>query len=361
MKKTIAFVIFCWTMCWGIPFASIAQSNKTHTVATGETMFAISRLYQIHISELIKANPQIQDNAIKPGDVINIPATATNTVPAQIPVKTAPATSNPQNVTQTNPFGGATGTVNPQPSIPSAPAAQQQTTVNAIKNNQFAMIEHVVQEKQTLYAISKLYNVSIEDIKAWNHLADNSIKVGSTILIRSQKAGESLAVSTTEPVQKTVVSETPPVVKTSSEEQPAIVKAPAPAIPSVKPTAEVSKPATVPSSSGSGGLQGQLEDGYVSAKNSGKTLQSSRGTITWIATENPKMTESFFALHKTAPVGTVVRVTNLVNKRVVFVKVIGKLPETSDNINIVLRLSSAAKNALLLNGDKAYVDMEFYQ
>ncbi len=360
MSRSIAFVIFCLVMSWGIPSVSIAQSVNNHTVVAGETLYGIARNYQIHISELLKANPQIQDNAIKPGDTINIPAKASGSAPVQVPVKTAPAVTQPaQNISQSNPFGGVTGSANPQPGVPaSQPAVTNTMTSAAIKNNQFSMIEHVVQEKQTLYAISKLYNVSIEDIKAWNHLADNAIKVGSTLLIRSQKPGESLAVSTPAPVTKTdAVAAPAPLPK--AEAKPDVIK---PVVAETKATPVLPVPVKeAPASSSSKGQQGQLEELYVDAKSSGKSLQSSRGTITWIATENAKMSDSYFALHKTAPVGTIVRVTNLVNKRVIFVKVIGRLPDTSDNLNITLRLSSAAKNALLLNGEKAYVDMEFYQ
>lgn len=364
MFKSIVFIIFCLAMSVGIPSFTFAQSTQKHTVATGETLYGIARNYQIHISELLKANPQIQDNAIKPGDIVNIPATTKGAAPAVTPAKAVPATNPAQNVTQSNPFGGVTGSTNPQPAIPATntsttntPAITTNVTAPSVKNNQFAMVEHVVQEKQTLYAISKLYNVSVDDIKAWNHLADNAIKVGSTILIRSQKPGESLAVSTPAPVAKTEVAVTPiPVPK--AEVKAETVK---PAVTETKTTPVLPAPVKEAPATSNKGLQGQLEDAYVSAKSSGKSLQSSRGTITWIATENAKMSDSYFALHKTAPVGTVIRVTNLVNKRVIFVKVIGKLPDTSDNLNITLRLSSAAKNALLLNGEKAYVDMEFYQ
>lgn len=362
MNKTIVFVIFCWTIICGIPLISYAQSGHTHTVVAGETLYGIARNYQIHITELMKANPQFQDIAIKPGDAVNIPAKNKSSVPAQIPVKPVHTPTIPsQNVQQSNPFGGATGTADPQPALPSkiinnVPANTNPAPQSTIKNNQFSTIEHVVQEKQTLYAISKLYNVSVDEIKAWNHLEDNAIKVGSTLLIRSQKSGESLAISSPGPLveSKPEVKPVLPVAKPEPKSEAVAEVKTMPVLP--VPVKETAKPA-----SNNRGQQGQLEELYVSARNGGKSLQTSRGTITWIATENAKMSDSFFALHKTAPVGTIVRVTNLVNKRVVFVKVIGRLPDTSDNLNITLRLSSAAKNALLLNGEKAYVDMEFYQ
>lgn len=48
-------------------------------------------------------------------------------------------------------------------------------------------IEHIVKSGDTLFSISKKYNVSIEDIKKWNNLSDfraENIRVGQTILIK---------------------------------------------------------------------------------------------------------------------------------------------------------------------------------
>lgn len=360
MLKSYYYII----LSIGITFTTVldlsAQAAKTHTVQAGETLYGIARNHQIHINELLKANPQIQNNAIKPGDIVHIPAAgapvSTPVLPSTVPASKVPAQ---QNNTSAQPFGGATGVAEPAKNIPQTVPS---TTAPSIKNNQLPMIEHVVQEKQTLYAISKLYNVTVDEIKAWNHLADNGIKVGSVLYIHTSKPAETLAntqtvLTTTAPVVHTpapVVNkeETVPAAPVKTEPKPVETKPSAPVLPTPVKETPVAK---------SNSPQGQLEEAYVSAKNSGKSLQSSRGTITWIATENAKMSDSFFALHKTAPVGTIVKITNLVNKRVVFVKVIGKLPDTSDNLNITLRLSSAAKNALLLNGDKAYVDMDFYQ
>src|SRR6185312_11358168 len=36
---------------------------------------------------------------------------------------------------------------------------------------------------ETLYSISKQYNVTVEQIKSWNNLADNSAKLGSNLIV----------------------------------------------------------------------------------------------------------------------------------------------------------------------------------
>lgn len=42
---------------------------------------------------------------------------------------------------------------------------------------------HIVSKGETLYYISKLYGVSIEDLKKWNQLKKNSIKTGQELII----------------------------------------------------------------------------------------------------------------------------------------------------------------------------------
>jgi LysM repeat protein len=42
---------------------------------------------------------------------------------------------------------------------------------------------HTVAKGETLYRISKEYGVSVQDLKAWNRLADNTIHVGQKLIV----------------------------------------------------------------------------------------------------------------------------------------------------------------------------------
>ena len=53
-------------------------------------------------------------------------------------------------------------------------------------------------------------------------------------------------------------------------------------------------------------------------------------------------TDKYLALHKTAPVGTIMEVKNMVNGQTVYVRVIGQLPDTGENDNVLVRLSPRA-------------------
>lgn len=57
---------------------------------------------------------------------------------------------------------------------------------------------------------------------------------------------------------------------------------------------------------------------------------------------NPK----FLALHRTAPVGTILKIKNEMNNRVVFVRVMGKLPQTALNNKLAVKISKSAYDKL---------------
>lgn len=71
MKLTACFLVAALLLT---PIGALAQSG-THTVAQGDSMWKIAVRYQIGISELLKANPQITNpSQIYPGQKINIPS-----------------------------------------------------------------------------------------------------------------------------------------------------------------------------------------------------------------------------------------------------------------------------------------------
>ncbi|RZL44794.1 MAG: LysM peptidoglycan-binding domain-containing protein, partial [Pedobacter sp.] len=42
---------------------------------------------------------------------------------------------------------------------------------------------HNVQQGETLYKISQIYKISVEDLKSLNQLSDNNIKIGQKLLV----------------------------------------------------------------------------------------------------------------------------------------------------------------------------------
>lgn len=104
-----------------------------HTVQKKETLYAISKLYKVTQNEIVVANPSITEG-LKEGEIIKIPIKGI-----------------------------------------------QRVAVDVLDENLQKYKKHLVQEGETLYALSKLYNVSINDIEKLNNGLTEGLKVGETI------------------------------------------------------------------------------------------------------------------------------------------------------------------------------------
>lgn len=107
-----------------------------HFVKKGETLYAIARAYDITVNDIFKTNPESR-SGIKPGVILKIP----------------------------------TGEI----------------TTTEVEESQIqsddTFFYHIVKKQETLYSISKKYNVDIPDIKSINPGMSESLKEGQTIQI----------------------------------------------------------------------------------------------------------------------------------------------------------------------------------
>ena len=138
MKYFLAICVSALLMSFGV----FAQGNNftKHTVLKGETIRDIATKYKVTPFDIYRLNPDSQAG-VKENDVILIPASA---------VKEAPVT-----VVATKP--------------------------KSTSGNQKS---HVIKPKETLYSISKEYNVTVEDLKKSNaDILKEGLKTGQTLVI----------------------------------------------------------------------------------------------------------------------------------------------------------------------------------
>ncbi|MEM8857958.1 MAG: LysM peptidoglycan-binding domain-containing protein [Chloroflexota bacterium] len=121
--------------------STVLANDKTHTVAPGETVYAISRLYGVPVADIVSANNLVNANFIKVGQVLTIPGVD---------------------------GGGDDSSNNPTPTP--APTGEQRT--------------HTVQRGQTLGQIAQLYGVTANQIATANQLLNvNLIYAGQVLVI----------------------------------------------------------------------------------------------------------------------------------------------------------------------------------
>lgn len=146
---------------------------------------------------------------------------------------------------------------------------------------------HVVELNETAYSISRKYGVTPTDLAQWNNLEAFQIKVGQKLIIKN--GGE---------FDENTIGQIP-------NEKP--VEVVVPNAPTGEQVVELGIAEVIPTS---------------------------------------RQSTKFLALHKTAPVGSLISVRNEATGDQVVVKVIGKLPNTGNNENILIRLSEAAYQKL---------------
>ncbi|KPN71740.1 peptidoglycan DD-metalloendopeptidase family protein [Neisseria sp. 83E34] len=120
--------------------------------------------------------------------------------------------SNPYGATPYDPNAGGTSVVNntPAPYTPPAPAASGGSYIPSNAPVDINAVTHTVVRGDTVYNISKRYNITQDNLRAWNGLSDNNINVGQTLRVKpagyTAPAGGSAVTTQQAPAAKT----TPP-------------------------------------------------------------------------------------------------------------------------------------------------------
>lgn len=273
------------------------QRFVRHRVAQGETLFALARRYHVSVDQLTGANPQLK-NGLAIGEVVLVPRPSA---------------------------GGARATA--AAPTRATPAAAATTTAPA---------RYTVAKGETLFGIARRYNLSPAELMQLNHLpAGGSVRVGQELLLHAAEAGAAPVASAT-PVARAAEAPAPvavaPRVNPNAPAQIATItttKEPDAEVPEARTPTRASEVVTRVTESGMAGA----------ISNSG--------------------TDKYLALHKTAPVGTIMQVKNQMNGQSVYVRVIGALPDTGENNNMLVRLSPRAVQKLGTGDSKFRVETSY--
>lgn len=76
MKKIFSLLL---GVALAVPMLAVSASGASHTVVSGDTLWKIAKRYEVGLSEIKSANPQIKNyDLIYPGQMINIPTVDTS-------------------------------------------------------------------------------------------------------------------------------------------------------------------------------------------------------------------------------------------------------------------------------------------
>ena len=178
---------------------------------------------------------------------------------------------------------------------PAAKPTQQQQETPAAKDQ---LVVHTVASNETMYSIATKYNLTLDQLKAKNNLTTNSLYVGQKLLINGQYP-----------------------VKPEHAENNAVTNE-ADTIESVK------NPSL-----------------RLPASRYGLSQMDEKGAGIWIADKDLDSSK-MLVLHRTAPIGTIMKITNPMSNRSTFAKVVGKFTENESTKDVIIVVTKAVADAL---------------
>jgi LysM repeat protein len=246
------------------------------------------------------------------------------------------------------------------------------------------LIVYKVSAGETAYAVSRKYAIAFKDLSAANSGVDmGALKAGQEILVPGNFAAKVTPVTKTEPVvtknevvvnepivepkvvetepePKAHVIETPVKTETQAEiikEEPVVAADPVAADPAMLSEGDLTVEPVVETADKTKSFA-QLYAGYLSTD---MIATSEKGVATWIENNGIQTAnDRFYALHSTAPIGSIVKVRNLMNNRTIYAKVIGSLSESEKQEKVLIKLSAGAAERLNVLDNRFVVEMTYY-
>lgn len=271
-----------------------------HEVEKGQGLFTISRKYNVPLADIINANPG-SDKQINAGEIILIPTGKDAPMEEKV-VKDYFREGKPQN----------------KSSKPNSKSDQKEKAPTT-----FASF-HIVGEGETLYAISRKYNTTVEVIRDLNNLEDDILSLGQKLMVPKTDASKPLEDS-----------------KASKSE---------------KGTAKVAKENKLPEkneASGTGDYLKTVEK--ISEFDIEKVKEKGFATL---LSEDEARSDKNYCFHHEAEKGTVIMVTNPATQKSVFVKVVGEL-DFNEGDAIVIRITPAAAKSIGMDQDNLRVEINY--
>ena len=180
------------------------------------------------------------------------------------------------------------------------------TTVGSPLNLPIAtddVLEYVVKPKETLFSISKKFSVPIQELKDFNKLKTTSLKVGQVIKIKGRVEPVLINNTVVQPIAVNTI------FKTDTTKTPMAESA-------------------------------ELDRKLPAAKYGLREIKE-KGLATWIE-EAELDAGRMLALHPSAPIGTIIKITNPMTQKSTFAKVVGKFTENESTKGAIIVLTKTA-------------------
>ncbi|QJD97762.1 LysM peptidoglycan-binding domain-containing protein [Mucilaginibacter robiniae] len=191
-----------------------------------------------------------------------------------------------------------------------SPYAQQNTTPTSSISD---VTQYRVSAGETLYAIARRFNIRVEDIVSLNNLKSNSLTPGQILQIKA--------------------AATPAT-------QPVVLSHPL----ALSPPASSKHDSTAITDNLSSRDSATVER-RLPANRYGLSEKNEKGVATWMDDEGMDPNKKL-VLHRTAPVGTVIKITNPMTNRTTYAKVVGSFTENEMTKDVIVVMTKSTAESL---------------
>lgn len=203
--------------------------------------------------------------------------------------------------------------VGAQVNVPIRPSTVLTERKNLFQDAAYVPVFYRVQTKETLFRVSRIYfNLPVDTLRNRNGLPDNTISVGQALHV-----GWLNAAGIPDTLQDLSIIENPSATRND-----------------------------------------QLKQSFMILSNKQPMIQE-KGAASW--NRRSKSSKGLYALHRTAPINSIMRVFNPLTQKAVYVKVISRINETLVKDDIVLQLSPEAARNLGAIDARFYVKINFLE
>ena len=137
-----------------VPVVVNHETPEFHIVGKIETLYSISNLYYVTVDELMEYN-NLKNYSLIVGQPLRLkPKESTEPIVKETPVEVE------QEIIEE--------------------VIEEVVQEEIIEDTR---VKHVVQPKETLYALSIKYKVTVEQIKSWNNLLNNNLTIGQVLVV----------------------------------------------------------------------------------------------------------------------------------------------------------------------------------
>ena len=265
-----------------------------------------------------------------------------------------------------------------------------------MQNENAAIIEHNIKAKENLNLLAEKYGTTVDEIKRLNGLSSNNLRIGQVLKISN---ANQVVVETTPnptPVQTTVPVVTKPIVKPVVEQTMvqnnnvvgythnvlagetiySIAKKYGLTTYQIKTANNLTKDEVIVgqkliikdasrSVTDLGNDEPTEDENTIKdpslrqpASKYGITQVEEKGTAVWIADQDLDPNK-MLVLHRTAAVGTIIKVTNPMSNRSAFAKVVGKFTENESTKDVIIVMTKAVADAVGALDKRFYCNINY--